>query len=83
LRILEEWRVRCTPDDAQLVAEVLGSIAQRKWQTRWGSYRNESDPDITVIMPRDGLYVHVKLWAEENQFTIVSISDVPADSDGD
>jgi len=70
---------RCkSPEDGQLVAEVLKTIASRSWQARWRSYKNETEPGVTTIEPRDGLYVHVRLWADEaGEFTVVAISTNP------
>jgi hypothetical protein len=79
-QVFEEWRTqRCkSPDDERLVAEVLRRIANRNWQARWYSYKNEAEPDITTIQLRDGLFVHLRLWPDEEEFTIVSITDVVA-----
>jgi hypothetical protein len=82
-RVVDEWREqRCkSPDDERLVAEVLRTIANRNWQLRWYSYKNETEPDITTIQPRDGLFMHIRLWTEDvEEFTVVSITDldVPA-----
>lgn len=77
-QVFDEWRKhRCrSPDDERLVAEALRTIASRSWQSRWRSHKNESEPDITTIQPRDGLYLHVRVWAGEEEFTLVSITDI-------
>jgi hypothetical protein len=84
-KVVDEWRTqRCrSPEDARLVAEVLRTVANREWQTRWNSYKNEAEPDITTIRPREGLFVHVRLWTgdDEEEFTVVAISDIDAPAD--
>lgn len=78
-QVVDEWRKqRCkSPDDERLVATVLRTIANRDWQLRWYSYKNETEPDITTIQPRDGLFIHVRLWTEDvEEFTVVSITDL-------
>ncbi len=79
-QVFDEWRKqRCkSPDDERLVAEVLRAVASRGWQKRWHSYKNEAEPDITTIQPRAGLFVHLRLWAGDEEFTLVSITDVVA-----
>jgi hypothetical protein len=84
-KVFDEWRTqRCrSPDDERLVVEVLRSVSSGGWQVRWFSYKNESEPDITTIQPRDGLYVHVRLWTgdDEEEFTIAAITDIDASED--
>lgn len=79
-QVFDEWRKqRCkSPDDERLVAEVLRAIVNRSWQKRWYSYKNEAEPEIITIQPRDGLFVHLRLWVDEEEFTVVSITDVVA-----
>jgi hypothetical protein len=79
-RVFDEWRnQRCkSPEDEQLIAQLLRDVASEAWQTRWRSYKDPSEPDITTIASRPGLFVHVRLWTgDAAEFTIVSISDVP------
>jgi hypothetical protein len=84
-KVVDAWRAqRCrSPEDERLVAEVLRTVAGSSWQLRWYSYKNESEPDITTIQPREGLYVHVRLWTgdDEDEFTIVAITDIDAPED--
>lgn len=80
--IVDSWRARrCrSPEDGQLVAEVLRDVAERRWQQRWPSYKNEAEPDVTTIEAREGrLFVHVRLWDgdDEEEFTVVAITDLP------
>jgi len=78
--VFDEWRnQRCkSPQDAQLVAQLLRDVASEDWGTRWWSYKDPSEPGITMLAARKGLYVHVRLWTRNAlEFTIVSISDVP------
>jgi hypothetical protein len=77
-QVFDEWRKhRCrSPEDERLVAEVLRAIADRSWQVRWRSYKDESEPEVISIQPRDGLYLHVRLWAGEEEFMLVSITDI-------
>ena len=85
-RYFNEWRTqRCkSEDDAQKVAEILVTVSERRWQTRWYWYTDVNQPGITTIMPRDGLHVHLRLWGESaGQFTIVSISDVPVENEAE
>ncbi len=78
--VFDEWRnQRCkSPEDQQLITQLLRDVASEDWQTRWASYKDPSEPGITMLAARPGLYVHVRLWAGyAPEFTIVSISDVP------
>lgn len=63
-------------DDEQFVSEVLRTVANCSWQARWHSYTNQAEPDITTIQPRNGLFIHVRLWAGQEEFTVVSITDI-------
>lgn len=85
LRVLDEWRNRCkSHEDACRVADVLADVAGRRWQQRWPHYTDDTQPDITSIVPRGGLHVHLRLWTGgADQFTIVSISDVPPEEEED
>jgi len=81
VQVVDEWRVqRQSPEDERLVAEMLRSVADGRWQQCWRSYKDQSEPDVTVIELRDGLVAHVRLWDgdAEDEFTVVAISDVPA-----
>jgi hypothetical protein len=83
-RVVDEWLTeRCkSPDDEQLIADVLRTIANRSWQARWRSYKDETEPDVTTIQPRNGLFMHVRLWADEaGEFTVLSITDLEPSSD--
>jgi hypothetical protein len=84
-KVFDEWRTqRCrSPDDERLVAEVIRTVANRRWQLRWKSYKDESEPEITTISPRAGLYVHVRLWNgdDEEEFTIAAITDIDPPED--
>jgi hypothetical protein len=84
-KVVDAWRAqRCrSPDDERLVAEVLRTVANGGWQIRWYSNKNESEPDVTTIQPRDGLFVHVRLWTgdDEEEFTVVSITDIDVPED--
>jgi hypothetical protein len=83
-RVFSEWdSQRCeSQEDAQKVAEILETISEGRWRTRWYWYTDVNQPGITTIMPRDGLHVHLRLWGESTgQFTIVSISDVPVEKE--
>jgi hypothetical protein len=78
-QVVDQWRAqRCkSPEDERLVAEVLRTVANRRWQTRWRSYKDPAEPDITTIRPRDGLFIHVRLWTDdEEEFTVVAITDI-------
>lgn len=78
-RKFDEWRTQyCkSPEDEKLVAEVLRSVANYAWQGRWDAYKNETEPDITVIQPREGLFVQIRLWTDhEDEFTLITISDI-------
>jgi len=85
LKVVDAWRAqRCrSPDDERLVAEVLRTVANGGWQIRWYSSKNESEPDVTTIQPRDGLFVHVRLWTgdDEEEFTVISITDIDVPQD--
>lgn len=78
--VFDQWRhQRCqSPEDEQLIAQLLRDVAREDWQARWCSYKDPSAPGITMLAARPGLYVHVRLWTRDAlEFTIVSISDVP------
>jgi hypothetical protein len=85
-RKFSEWRTkRCqSEEDADKLAELLETVSERRWQTRWYWYTDTNQPGITTIVPRDGLHVHLRLWGESTgQFTIVSISDVPVEDENE
>jgi hypothetical protein len=78
-QVVVEWLMyRCkSPDDGQLVADVLRTIASRSWHARWYSYKNETEPNVTTIQPRDGLFIHIRLWVDEvDEFTVAAITDI-------
>jgi hypothetical protein len=77
LRKLDEWRKRCSPEDADLVGRMLRDISKRQWHGVWQAEDNLSKPDVKTFQARPGLYVHVQLWADVDQFTIDGFSDVP------
>ena len=80
VRVFDEWRKqRCnSPADGQLVARVLRDIAAGDWQTRWFSYKSP-EADVTVVEPRPGLCIHVRLWTDDlAEFTIVWIAEAEA-----
>lgn len=82
--VFTEWLTqRCrSREDADKVAEVLRTIPAGTWRIRWHHYTDDTQPDITTIEPRDGLYIHVRLQADDvDQYTIASISDVPIEDD--
>jgi hypothetical protein len=85
-RVLDEWLKHRTPppEDRQRVADIVRAIASgANWQIRWFWYNDPADPDITVIQPRDGLHVFLRLWADNpDEFTIVSIADIPSPGEG-
>ena len=54
------------------------------WQGRWYAHGDLSDSTVTILEPRPGLTVSVRLWTAEDpgQFTLVRISDeAPPDQD--
>ena len=77
-RVVSEWRTkRCgAPDDDRLVIDVVRAVGNREWQGRWKHVPDPADPDITIIEPRPGLMVHVRLWEGDDpeEFTVVSIA---------
>lgn len=78
-RVLDEWRKYRdhSDEDQRLVAQVLRTAAEKRWQVRWHSYTDLSDPTITVVESRLGLTVHVRLWVVEDpeQFAVMRIVD--------
>jgi G:T-mismatch repair DNA endonuclease (very short patch repair protein) len=84
-KTVDEWRSRprTSPGDEQLVAEVLKALAGRSWQLRWHHYDSPADPDIITIQPREGLFLHVRLWdgGDAEEFTVVSITDTGVAAD--
>ncbi len=79
VRVLDEWRKHRDPpdEDQQMVAEVLRSVSDMRWQARWRAYSDLSDSTVTILEPRPGLTVHIRLWTAEDpgQFTLVRIID--------
>jgi hypothetical protein len=84
-KVAGEWRSRprTSPGDEQLVAEVLKAIAGRRWQLWWHHYDSPAGPDIITIQPRDGLFLHVRLWdgGEAEEFTVVAVTGIGAAGD--
>jgi hypothetical protein len=79
-QVFDEWRnQRCkSREDEQLIAQLLRDVASDDWETHWFSYKDPSVQGITMLAARAGLFVHLRLWADDAaEFTIVSISDVP------
>jgi hypothetical protein len=78
-RVLDEWRKYRNPphEDQRLVGEVLMTVAEKRWQTRWHAHSDILDDSITILEPRPGLTVHVRLWVAEDpdQFALVRITD--------
>lgn len=86
VRVLDEWRKHRSPpdEDERMVAEVLRSVAHKCWQGRWYAHGDLSDSTVTILEPRPGLTVSVRLWTAEDpgQFTLVRIGDEdPPDQD--
>ena len=76
-RVFREWHDRCeSKEDAALVAGVLRAVAHWDWQRRWHHSAHPADPDITVIEPRPGMAVLIRLWEpdEPEQFTLIAIA---------
>jgi hypothetical protein len=78
-RVLDEWRKHRNPpdEDQRLVGEVLTAVAEKRWQARWDAFSDTSDDSITILEPRPGLTVHIRLWTAEDpdQFALVRIID--------
>jgi hypothetical protein len=78
-RVLDEWRkYRNPPDeDQRLVGEVLTTVAEKRWQARWSAHTDVADDSITILEPRPGLAVYVRLWIAEDpgQFALLRITD--------
>lgn len=78
LTVFDEWRMRpnTSLEDEQLVAQVLMEYAEQSgWQERWHNYGDPADPAVTVVQPREGLYVLVQKWTgeKEDEFTLARI----------
>jgi hypothetical protein len=84
-QVVVDWLMyRCkSPGDGQLVADVLRAVASQTWRGHW--YWEPAEQDVTSIQPREGLYVHVRLWTgEDSEFTVVSVTDIePSAAGGD
>jgi hypothetical protein len=76
-QVFDEWRAHYKPSVETLgyITAVLTGVAQGAWSGRWLSYPDESDHSITIIDPRDKLHICLRLWADEDQFTLVRIID--------
>jgi hypothetical protein len=83
LRVFDQWRTeRCrSADDEMFVAEILRTVADGSWGLRWYSSTNPDLPGVVSLQPRDGLYVHIRMWADQGEFTIVSITDIDVDDE--
>ena len=76
--VVSKWRTRHhgSPGDEDLVAAVLRAVARRDWQGRWHHRADPAEPDITIIDPRPGLSIRIRLWEPDapEEFTVVSIA---------
>jgi hypothetical protein len=73
--VLAAWLESRSPsdDDQRLVAQVLCHIATGRG-IRWYQVTDTSDDTITIIEPREGLTVHIRLCADApDQFELVRI----------
>jgi hypothetical protein len=78
VKAFDEWRRRpgTSLEDEQLVARVLVDYAaQDGWQDHWYHYGDPADPAITVVQPREGLFIHVQRWTggAESEFSVTII----------
>lgn len=74
-QVLAHWHKSSSPskEDVDLVAEVLRAVA-REGNFHWYTVSDPSDDTVTIIEPREGLTVHVRLYGDEpDQFELVRI----------
>jgi hypothetical protein len=74
-QVLAEWLESCGPsrEDRDLVSEVLRAVASGE-SLHWYMVSDPSDDTVTIIEPREGLTVHIRLYADEpDQFELVRI----------
>lgn len=86
-KVLATWRERCSPsqEDQDLVVTVIRDVAAGRC-TRWYTVSDVSDETVTIIEPREGLTVHVRLYGNDPyQFELVRILPIttiePSDLD--
>jgi hypothetical protein len=73
-KVLDDWLTNRSPsgEDRQIVAKVLSEIAAGRCQ--YYAVTDTSDDTVTIIEPREGLTVHIRLYADEpDQFKLVRI----------
>lgn len=81
IRVLDDWHKQRNPSrsDRDLVSDVLATVAdgQGQWSRRWDHYTDETEDDVTIIEPRPGLMIYVRLWDgdDTSQLTLVRIAD--------
>ena len=77
-RVFDEWCAHYKPSEETLayITDVLKGVGQGVWREQnWPWYPDESDHSITIIDPRDKLHICLRLWVDEDQFTLVRIID--------
>jgi hypothetical protein len=73
-KVLADWRANRSPsdEDQHLVGQVLREIATGNCQH--SAVTDTSDDTVTIIEPREGLTVHIRLYADApDQFELVRI----------
>jgi hypothetical protein len=73
-KVLDDWLTNRSPseEDRQLVAKVLSEIAAGR--CHYCAVTDTSDDTVTIIEPREGLTVHIRLYVDEpDQFKLVRI----------
>lgn len=74
-QVLAGWYKSRSPskEDIDLVAEVLRAVAG-EGNFHWYTVSDPSDDTVTIIEPRKGLTVHVRLYSDEpDQFELLRI----------
>lgn len=77
-KVLAEWLDYYQPADEtrRAIAAAIRAFSEDENQTRFYAQDDLSNPGITIIEPRDGLTIHVRIQsAGPGQFTIVRIID--------
>ncbi len=76
--IVTNWEIRAKPDDRKVVAKLLAAIKDPSTENGFRRLDHLTDPTITVFVPREGLFVLVRLPDDDpadDQFDVVTISE--------
>ncbi|MEV0227946.1 hypothetical protein [Nonomuraea sp. NPDC050786] len=86
--IVFAWMSRAKPEDRELVAQVLEQVGDGLGACTYHYTIDKVDKNITVVQPRDGLCVLVRMWPVNvaeypNHFDVLSITEIEQEENGD